>query len=247
MKRDNKNNTIIINLDEFKKQNTGKVLSNLRKNFLKENEKYFLKAQELVNKNIHKQLYNPITEERLKNIIKYEEQRRKKELENIKNLHTSLFANPYKKTFEDMLKEYNPLENLKKEISKIKNTLNILKPEERLKEELSKIDKSIFNNIIRSSIHPRDYLKSYLVDIINQINKTLSFIQEFNKKSPLINTDEDYPLQKKALFLYNTALMIEEELKEAFKSKLALEILEAIIFNLQNFYIDSTLKTHLKT
>jgi len=45
MKRDNKNNTIIINLDKFKKQNTEKVLSNLRKNFLKENEKYFLKAQ----------------------------------------------------------------------------------------------------------------------------------------------------------------------------------------------------------
>ena len=75
----------------------------------------------------------------------------------------------------------------------------------------------------------------------------MSFIQELNKNISKINTDENYPLKEKALFLNNTALIIETKLKGRYKKKLTKEMLEAIIFNLKNFYIDSTIKSNIST
>ena len=162
-------------------------------------------------------------------------------------------------------------EQLKENIDKTKRVLEIINPQYKLKKEFEKINNNSISKLIEdfkgknyqiiqdtiSKVNTIDFYKNnfsfkddysnYYKSLLQKINSQLSFIQELNKNIPKINTDENYPLKEKALFLNNTALMIEAKLKGRYKKKLTKEMLEAIIFNLKNFYIDSTIKSNINT
>ena len=177
---------------------------------------------------------------------------------------------------EDLRKSLNtpPVtieEQFKKNVENAKKVLEIVKPQEQLKKEFEKINKSAINRLIEdfkeknyqviqdtiSKVNIKDIYKSnfnfrddyvdYYKSTLQKINSQLSFIQELNKNIPKINTDDNYPLKEKALFLNNTALMIEIKLKDKYKTKTAQEMLKAIIFNLKNFCIDITFKRNITT